>query len=71
MLMGKEELKHVKLTLDTGKFKWPAIYWNAAERVKTDFDKGDTIDLVYTVNRNWFNGNIIPQMIVKDLHPAE
>ena len=67
ILMGKDELKHVKLTLDTGKFKWPAIYWNAVEKVKVDFDKGDTIDLVYTVGRNWFNGNITPQMIVKDL----
>ena len=66
-LIGKDELKHVKLTVDTGIFKWPAIYWNAAERVKTDFDKGDTVDIAYTVNRNWFNGNMTPRMIVKDL----
>jgi single-stranded-DNA-specific exonuclease len=65
--MGKEGLKHVKLTLDTGKFKWPAIYWNAAERVKVDFDKGDTVDLVYTVSRNWFNGTVTPQIMVRDL----
>ena len=66
MLMGNE-LKHVKLTLDTGKFKWPAIYWNAAEKVKVEFDKGDNVDLVYTVSRNWFNGTATPQIIVKDL----
>ena len=67
MLMGKDALKHVKLTLDTGKYKWPAIYWNASEKVKVEFDKGDTVDIVYTVNRNWFNGSVTPQMIVKDL----
>jgi len=66
-LMGKDELKHVKLTLDTGAFKWPAVYWNAADRIKTDFDKGDTVDLIYTVSRNWFNGTQTPQLIVKDL----
>jgi single-stranded-DNA-specific exonuclease len=71
MLMGKDELKHVKLTLDTGKFKWPAVYWNAADRVKTDFDKGDSVDIVYTVNRNWFNGTQTPQMMIKDLHVSK
>jgi len=67
MLMGKDGLKHVKLTLDSGQLKWPAIYWNAADRIKFDFDKGDTIDLVYTVSKNWFNGAITPQLMVKDL----
>ena len=71
MLMGKDELKHVKLTLDTGKFKWPAIYWNAAGKAKVEFDKGDTIDIVYSVNRNWFNGSLTPQMIIKDLRSAK
>jgi len=67
LLMGKEELKHAKLTLDAGKIKWPAVYWNAASRVKVDFDKGDTVDIVYTVNKNWFNGSVTPQLVIKDL----
>jgi len=67
MLMGKEELKHAKLTLDAGKIKWPAVYWNAASRIKVDFDKGDTVDIVYTVNKNWFNGSVTPQLMIKDL----
>jgi single-stranded-DNA-specific exonuclease len=40
-LMGKGEVKHVKLTLDAGKHKWPAVYWQAAEKVKRDFDLED------------------------------
>jgi single-stranded-DNA-specific exonuclease len=66
-LLGKPDLKHVKLTLDAGKHKWPAMYWQAAEKVKRDFDLEDRVDLVFTVNRNWFNGIETPQMIVTDL----
>jgi single-stranded-DNA-specific exonuclease len=66
-LIGKGEVKHVKLTLDAGECKWPALYWQAADKVKRDFDLGDKIDLVFTLNRNWFNGMETPQMIVTDI----
>jgi single-stranded-DNA-specific exonuclease len=66
-LMGKAEAKHVKLTLDTGKHKWPGVYWQAAEKVKRDFDTGDRVDLVFRITRNYFNGNEIPQLMVSDL----
>jgi single-stranded-DNA-specific exonuclease len=65
--MGKTEAKHVKLTLDAGKHKWPAVYWQAAEKVKRDFDLEDRVDLVFTLNRNWFNGTETPQLIITDL----
>jgi single-stranded-DNA-specific exonuclease len=70
-LIGRPEAKHVKLTLDAGKTKWPALYWQAAEKVKRDFDMGDTVDLVFTLNRNWFNGQETPQMIVVDLKRSQ
>jgi single-stranded-DNA-specific exonuclease len=70
-LMGKPEAKHVKLTLDAGKYKWPAIYWNAADKVNRDFDSEGTVDLVFTLSRNWFNGNETPQLMVKDLKRGE
>ena len=66
-LMGKPEAKHVKLSLDTGKHKWPAVYWQAAEKVKRDFDLGDKVDLVFRINRNWFKGSETPQFVVSDL----
>jgi single-stranded-DNA-specific exonuclease len=65
--MGKADARHVKLTLDAGKNKWPAVYWQAADKVKREFDLHDTVDLVYTFNRNWFNGTETPQIIVTDL----
>jgi single-stranded-DNA-specific exonuclease len=66
-LMGKNEAKHVKLTVDTGKHKWPAVYWQAADKVKRDFDLADEVDLVFRITRNWFRGNETPQLIVNDL----
>jgi single-stranded-DNA-specific exonuclease len=65
--MGKPEAKHVKLTLDTGQHKWPAVYWQAADKVKRDFDLGEKVDLVFRVNRNWFKGIETPQLVVSDL----
>ncbi|MDR2210352.1 MAG: single-stranded-DNA-specific exonuclease RecJ [Spirochaetaceae bacterium] len=66
-LMGREDLRHAKLTLDTGKLKWPAIYWNSSSKVRVEFDLGDVVDVIYRVNRNWFNGSETPQMIIEDL----
>ena len=70
-LIGKPEIKHVKLSLDTGKHKWPAVYWQAAEKVKQDFDLGDTVDLVFRITRNWFKGNETPQLVVSDIKRHE
>lgn len=66
-LMGKTEQKHVKLTLDCGKHKWPAVFWQAADRVKRDFDLQDQVDLVFQVGRNYFNGAETPQLTITDL----
>jgi single-stranded-DNA-specific exonuclease len=66
-LMGKPEAKHVKLSLDTGKHKWPAVYWQAAEKGKRDFDLGDEADLVFNIGRNWYKGNETPQLTISDL----
>ena len=70
-LVGKVEAKHVKLTLDAGKHKWPALYWSAVDKVRSEFDVGDKVDLVFTITRNWFNGMETPQIIVSDLHRSE
>ena len=66
-IMGKTEKQHLKLTFDCGKFKWPAIFWQAAERLNRDFRVGDVVDAVFQVNRNTFNGAETPQMILDDV----
>ncbi|MDR2759081.1 MAG: single-stranded-DNA-specific exonuclease RecJ [Spirochaetaceae bacterium] len=67
LLMGKPEIKHVKLTLDAGKYKWPGVYWQAADKVKKEFDTGDQVDLVFEITRNWFNHTETPQLVITDL----
>ena len=66
-LMGKPEAKHVKLSVDTGKHKWPAVYWQAADKARRDFDLGDEVDMVFKITRNWFKGNETPQLVVSDI----
>jgi single-stranded-DNA-specific exonuclease len=66
-LMGRNEVRHVKLSLDAGAFKWPAIYWQAGDKVKSEFDMGDMVDIVFRAGRNWFNGNETPQLTIQDL----
>ena len=46
-IIGKSEKKHLKLTLDTGKHKWPALAWNSADRLGTEINVGDRIDVLY------------------------
>jgi len=66
-LMGKPEAKHVKLILDTQSHKWPAVYWQAAEKARRDFDLGDKVDVVFKITRNYFKGLETPQLIINDL----
>jgi single-stranded-DNA-specific exonuclease len=70
-LMGRPEAVHVKLILDTGKYKWPALYWRAVEKVNRDFELGDTVDLIFTISRDWFNGIATPQFIITDLRRSQ
>jgi single-stranded-DNA-specific exonuclease len=66
-LMGKNGAPHVKLTLDIGSYKWPAVYWQAADKVPGEFNLHDSVDLIFNMTRNWFNGDGKPQLIVTDL----
>jgi single-stranded-DNA-specific exonuclease len=66
-LMGKNGAKHVRLTLDIGTYKWPAVYWQAADKVPGEFDLNDTVDMVFNMSRNWFNGDGKPQLVIADL----
>lgn len=66
-LVGKTGAKHVKLTLG-GVHPWPAIYWNALERLERgDFAVGDTVDAAFQISRNTFQGQDKPQLTILDL----
>jgi single-stranded-DNA-specific exonuclease len=67
-IIGKPEAKHIKMTLDAGKYKWPALYWQSADRVlNKEFTINDKVDIVYNLKRDYFRGNETPQIMVLDL----
>ena len=70
MIMGKPEPTHLKLIMDCGKTKWPAIFFGEAQRLHRDFDKGDHLDIIYQIQRNFFNGNVTPQIILTEAQPC-
>lgn len=66
-LIGRKEATHLKLLLEAGAVKWPAVYWNAASRFPAEFAIGDTVDAVYRLGRNTWGGGENLQLTVLDL----
>ncbi|MCL2763879.1 MAG: single-stranded-DNA-specific exonuclease RecJ [Treponema sp.] len=66
--IGKPDAKHVKMTLDAGKYKWPALYWQSADRViNKEFGINDKVDIAFNLARDYFKGNETPQIMIMDL----
>ena len=63
-LFGRKGPVHLKLLLDTGRFKWPAIRWNGAETDDGTIGVGDTIDLLYHVTRYGPSGQESLQLVI-------
>jgi single-stranded-DNA-specific exonuclease len=57
----------VKLQLRYGRYLWPALYWNGADEVGTDFDGNDEVDVVFRLGRNYFRNNETLQLTVVSL----
>ena len=69
--MGKTQRQHLRLTLDCGTYKWTAVYWRAADKLNVEFKTGDSIDAVFALDRNTFNGNTVPQMVIQDMRKTK
>ncbi|MCL2759894.1 MAG: single-stranded-DNA-specific exonuclease RecJ [Treponema sp.] len=70
--IGKPEAKHVKMSLDAGKYKWPALYWQSADRViNKEFGVNDKVDIIFNLTRDYFKGNETPQIMIMDLARSE
>ncbi len=69
-IMGKREPLHLRLTLDSGKYKWPAVYWQAAERAGRDLSVGVKADFVFTMGRDGFSGADAPRLFIVDAKPS-
>lgn len=70
-IVGKQEKSHLKLLLDFGAHRWPALWWNSAERYGKDFTESDRLDVAFRVQRNYWNGQETPQLVIVDARKAE
>ena len=68
-IVGKSAKSHLKLTLDFGHYKWPALLWDGAERLERDFSfkAKDRLDLLFKVTLNKWNGEEKPQLELYDV----
>ncbi len=66
-IMGKSAQQHVRLLFDSGQYKWPGVFWRAAERVGIDFSVGDTVDVVFRLGRNYFQNTESLQLTILDI----
>ncbi|MDT4761753.1 single-stranded-DNA-specific exonuclease RecJ [Sphaerochaeta sp. PS] len=64
---NKGGVRHLKLTLSMGLYKWPAIYWQSADRVGRDFDKGSIVDIAFRLGRNYYRNQSTLQLMILDL----
>ncbi|HEY9055077.1 MAG TPA: single-stranded-DNA-specific exonuclease RecJ [Rectinemataceae bacterium] len=71
-IVGKAAKSHLKLTLDFGAHKWPALLWDGAERLERDFSftSRDRLDVLFKVTMNRWNGEERPQLELFDLRKA-
>ncbi|HNP92900.1 MAG TPA: single-stranded-DNA-specific exonuclease RecJ [Rectinema sp.] len=72
-IVGKNGKSHLKLTLDFGRYKWPAMLWDGAKRLERDFSfrDNDKVDIIYKVTTNYWNGEERPQLELYDVHRSE
>ena len=66
-LIGRKEASHLKILFDSGRHKWPAVFWNAAARFPSEFTVGDTVDVLYRMGKNTYGGGESLQLTVLDL----
>lgn len=66
-LLGKKEIQHVKMLLEYGKYKWPGLLWNGSPRVNRDFSLGDSVDIVFRLNRNYYLNKETLQLTLLDV----
>ncbi len=60
------DANHLKMTLLSEDKSIEAIYFNFVEKAST----GEHVDLICTISKNEFRGNVTPQLIVQELHKS-
>jgi single-stranded-DNA-specific exonuclease len=65
--VGKKDPTHLKLCFANNNFKFPAMFWGQGELLKNYIKNSQNCDILYSLNKNYFNGMVTNQFILKDL----
>jgi len=69
-VVGKKDPLHLKLVFDFGKLKIPAMLWGQGEKLGNEIKLGKNYDILYSMSKNYFNGNVTHQLIVKEIRES-
>jgi single-stranded-DNA-specific exonuclease len=66
-IVGKREQVHLKMTLNTGTYRFPAMLWNGIEIYGDRFRVGEKVDIVYRIQKNRYMNTETVQLIITDI----
>jgi len=66
--VGKKDPMHLKMNFECGKYKFPGMFWSQGDRLNKDIKPGNSYDILFTMNKNYFNGMSINQLIIKEIY---
>ena len=66
-IVGQKQVGHVKMVLESKDRSWPAIFWNASDRIDKTLKPDDFIDVIFRVGHNYYQNNYVPQLVVLDM----
>lgn len=69
-LVGKPESRHLKLTVTLGSVKWPALWWDGAQKYGTVIRTDTDVDLVYRVDRDRWRGSRSHRLTILEAAPC-
>jgi len=69
-LVGKPKNNHLKLQVSLGSNRWPALWWDGAERYGTTIRKNAEVDLVYRIDRDHWRGPDARRLTVLEATPC-
>lgn len=71
LTVGKKEPYSLKLVFDCGKTKVPALYWKEGALLNNEVFIGQNYDIIYNLDRNYFNGISTPQIILNGIRKSQ
>jgi len=70
-LIGKPKNNHLKLLVSLGANRWPALWWDGADKYGTVIRKGGAVDLVYHVDRDRWRGAETRRLTIQEASPCD